>query len=493
MKKYPACLSFNTSKQAVIIVTYFLLVMIFCGPVSASSKENVLSFDSFIKNSIQNNPAFEQAYQTYITSQYTVQRIQKKSDPVVSLGTRLDQIDNPAAASYELDIQKQVPGTGTAVHIVHTKGDLGSNSDLMVPSPVSEISNISQSSTRIFLKQSLLRNGFGFQERKNLDIAELAVKTAELELLENWEAHIAALYVDYLNWQAAYDRVLILTEAIRRIRDLEAIIVAKRKAGLVAESERLRILATKIDYQSRLTEAKTSFDNMTLTIRQSQGAKMSLPNQIVVPVLEKIPDVLASLSSLPKGSTGESLRKIRILQTEKEQFCHQSEIAKDNQLPSLDFTIGTAFLETSAHAGIMAKLQGSFVIGGGESKIEAAKALSQLKSVDMQLTQTIADLNTNLLKSINGLHRDREIFQMMITKNKMLLTKLVMDLKSYALNRLDIFFLLNAYTALLDQEISMVDTKYAIRKEWVRYMDDNDILLIRHTELFQLIFNHSVS
>lgn len=112
-----------------------------------------------------------------------------------------------------------------------------------------------QPSLTLRLTQPLLRNAGGIQDRLDRELAELGLRLARLEALEQLEDRVTRLAGLYLDWYIARREADILASVVKKAREQEALVALKVQREVAEPYELLRIRQVLEGYRARRQQA----------------------------------------------------------------------------------------------------------------------------------------------------------------------------------------------------------------------------------------------
>lgn len=508
---------FNRLHQVKALFILAALALAGSAAVQADTKTDYtaypkLDFQTFIQESIDKDPQFNQALQTYLKVKYAKISVQSMAAWTLGAGAGAIRTESTSGSSfepqsidtmtYELSVQKLFLETGTFAKLSHHNGLVDLVHDLN-PAAAAIFGNAfnfqTETSNPVYtlsVVQPLLKNAFGLADRFPLVAAELQVRAAETDVYEAWEKRLSVLATTYLDWSIAYEAVLAYQDIVKEFNRLEGNIMRKVRAGVEERTELLRTRENRLRYQSQLVEAEGLYKNLLVQITYLRtGQAMPLSE---VPRLRPQPKIDLEESRFgvqgpedPQVAQNRLLRKLEILQQQTEE---QIKVAENAHLPSLDL-VGEMTLKgrTNDHSGGYGEdvtkkdysimLQAQYPLGAEQARGDLGQARAGREELERSLQDARRTLTLNLIKLDENIRNLRQVLALNTEQQQVAEEKLELDRKNYRIGRLDTFYLIDSGNNLTNALLQRLRTQILLQRMVITYLALSDQLLEHFPEV----------
>lgn len=502
-----------------IIGFFWSVQYIVCGWALADidfSGYQELSCETFIADAIDKDPEFPAALQTYLGAKYD--KLSAKAIAAWTLGAQggfehsesvsgsLFEPDRTDSYYYEVSLEKLFLTTGTRFKISHLNvlSEMKYKED--IDPFLSSISQIqeerSSPSITVSIIQPLVKNAFGLADRFPIKVADLQIKSAELDVKEAWENRLADLYNAYLTWIATYENTVALQEIVADLKRMEAQIRKKVSARVSERSDFLLARETVLNFQGQLIQAEGDFINATINI-----TALRLGRPVTAKDISKIkpgPCPVGSQYDIGQNSRSRvetsQLRLVRQLGYLGEQLEENIRVAKNDRLPSVDLVGeytkkaesddddgGYSELKDDNREDYLIGLQLKYPIGSRKARGDLGRAEADLTEVIANIKSTKQSLSLAIQRLEENIHRLELVLNLLEERVDNAREKLKLDTRDYRIGRLDTRFLIDSRNALTNVRLSKVQTEVQLRQLYVDYLSTMDELLNRFPDLVNKI------
>lgn len=471
-----------------------------------------LSFQAFIQESIDKDPQFNLALQTYLKAKYAKLSTQSMAAWTLGAGGGVLRSESTSDSSfepgsidtmtYEVSVQKLFLETGTFAKLSHGNNLLTFDYALdpsltgMFGTAFDFNTETSNPGYTLSVVQPLLKNAFGLADRFPVIAAELQLKAAKTDVYEAWENRLSYLSTTYLDWTIAYEAVLAYRDIVGEFKRLEGNIQRKVRAGVEERTELLRTRENRLRFQGQLAEAESTYRNLLVEIaflRTGQAQPLSAVSQLRPQQKIDLPDKRFGIAGPddPQVAKNRLLERLEIL---KQQAEEQIKVAENAHLPSLDL-VGEMTLKgrTNDHSGGYAEnitkndysvmLQAQYPLGVEQARGELGQARAGRDELDRSLQDTRRTLTLNLVKLDENLRNLREVLALNTEQLQVTEEKLKLDQKNYRIGRLDTFLLIDSGNNVTNALLQKLRTQILLQRTVVAYLALSDQLLERFPEV----------
>ncbi|MCJ7771622.1 MAG: TolC family protein [Desulfobacterales bacterium] len=510
-------------RRLLTIAGFFCLVQFFLSGSALAdidfSTYQELSCETFMADAMDKDPEFLGALQIYLGAKYD--KLSAKSIAAWTLGA-LGGIERFLSVSgsnniqnrtdsyfYEVSLEKLFLTTGTRFKVSHGNaisemkynGYTAFVHPLLPPYDVPSITGeMSSPSVTISVIQPLVKNAFGLADRFPVKVADLQVKSAELDVKEAWENRISDLYDAYLLWIGAYENTVALQEIVSDLKRMEKQIRRKVSAKVSERTDLLLTRETVLNYQGKLIQAEGDFINSTINI-----TSLRLGRPVTSKDISKIRPGpcrigFQSENDMSNGRTVDvsQLRLVRQLGFLGKQLEESIRVAKNDRLPSIDAvgeytkkarsddrSGGYSELENDNREDYMAMLQFKYPIGSQKARGDLGKAKADLAEVEASIKSTRQSLSLALQQMKENISRMEEVLELLDERVKNAEEKLNLDTKNYKIGRLDTRYLIDSRNTLTNVRLQKVQTEIQLNQLYVDYLSTADKMLKRFPDIIK--------
>jgi outer membrane protein TolC len=474
--------------------------------------------DMFISDAMDKDPEFLSALQIYLGTRYdklSAKAISEwtlgamggieHSEPSVWSSYEPDKTDS---YFYEVSLEKLFLTTGTRFRVSHgnAMSEMAySGYSVSVPVPYSvdpRSEELSVPDVTVSVVQPLVKNAFGLADRFPINVAELQVKAAELDVQEAWENRISELYNAYLTWVAAYENVVALQEIVADLKHMERQVKRKVDAKVSEWTDFLLTRDTVLNYQGQLIQAEGDFINASMNI-----TSLRLGRPVTRKDIQKIkprpgeivlgPDPVIHSNDLPDVSQLRLVRQLKILGTQLKETIR---VAKNDRLPSVDLVGdytrkgnsedkggGYTQLEKDSRKDYALMLQFQYPLGSREARGTLGRAESDLTELEASIISTGQSLALALAQMAEDIRRLEHVRALLEERVVNAEEKLGLDMEKYRIGRLDTRYLIDSRNALTNARLQKVQTEIQIKQLHVEYLSISDGILKRFPDLMNRI------
>lgn len=473
-----------------------------------------LTCQQFAQETIDSDPEFNQALQTYLRSVYG--RLTTEAMGAWTLGAGVGAVHSESlganrfepktvdAKTFELSLQKLFLGTGTRLKMSHTNGlsdltyaelELGGFGGPDLGQFMNTSDRTSTPEVTLSLVQPLLKNAFGLADRFPLQAADLQARAAELDVQEAWENRLERLFGAYLSWAAAQENVLAYRQIARDLQRVEAQVGRKVRAGVAERSDLLRTRENILRYQGLLVSAEGNFLNESARVASLRAGRVLPPDQAssARPKLELELGECPYAPPAPQDPAVQDLRVLAKLRLLREQLELQAAVTGNQHLPNLDLVGNVAAKGwTPDHSGgyghldrkdYSVLLSAQYPLGAAQARGEEGKARAGLAELDRSLAVTERDLTLSLQQMAQSIRDQEAILRLNQEQESSAEERLRLDERNYRIGRLDTFYLIDSTNALTTARLQRVQSQIQLQRLKLSYLSLSDQLLGRFPSL----------
>jgi outer membrane protein TolC len=471
----------------------------------------------FISDAMDKDPEFLRALQIYLGTRYD--KLSAKAISEWTLGAMGGiahsepaywssyEPDKTDSYLYEVSLEKLFLTTGTRFRVSHgnamSEMAYGGYS-VSVPVPYSvdpRSEELSVPDITVSVVQPLVKNAFGLADRFPIKVADLQVKSAELDVQEAWENRISELYNAYLTWVAAYENVVALQEIVADLKHMERQVKRKVDAKVSEWTDFLLTRDTVLNYQGQLIQAEGDFINASMNI-----TSLSLGRPVTSQDIQKIKPRLGEIVLKPEPDINNDLpdvsqlRLVRQLQILGTQLKETIRVAKNDRLPSVDLVGdytrkgssedrggGYTQLENDSRKDYSVMLQFQYPLGNREARGGLGRAESDLTELEASIISTEQSLSLALGQMAENIRRLEHVRALLEERVVNAEEKLRLDTEKYRIGRLDTRYLIDSRNALTNARLQKVQTEIQIKQLHVDYLSISDNVLKRFPNLMNRI------
>ncbi|MFC1496728.1 TolC family protein [Candidatus Margulisiibacteriota bacterium] len=482
----------------ICLILYFLLIPI----VHA---EEVLNENQFIEKAIKNNPQYQVTKQEYLSALKDNKSAHAIEDwNLVASGVYQDAY--PAATSgfsptyqnilsYSFGIDKYFSSSGTALQIEHNNQRL----NMSYPAAMALYGFATEpyylSDLSVTISQPLLKNAFGYATRAGLDIADAALKLAEIKLKEDWEDFIASLKDDYLTWQQQYLNLKVQKKRFKKAKAQLKLIKRQRRYGLSEDLDVVQTEQLEKGYALMLEQAEMNFKNQTRKVFNLMGEKDGL-GRVCFPQKINNSDSLMGQEALVNYLIKNSniRRTADLLVAMKKKTCQIKRNAewpdanlvlqarpnsKENALQDSVSRIG----ENDEYTVTLNVKRGLF---NDQAQAERQRAEEDFKKAKSDRDNILLNSKIGLQSLYNTLNSMERLIKLSKTNLKLATKRLRLEEKKLRQGRNSMFFVLQAEAALLEAENNLNANLIAREKTINSIKSITDRYLVEYRDVLKL-------
>lgn len=471
-----------------------------------------ISCQSFIQQTIQNDPQFKHDLQTYLKAKYrklsvsaiaawtfTAQSGIVHNESITGSMLEPDKVD---AVAYNISLQKLLPASGTGIRLSHEnmlselEFNQNGNSN-MFADLFQQPEETSTPSFTLQIIQPLLKNSFGLAGRYPLESAELQRQAAWLDVREAWENRLQALMTIYLDWVVAYENMSALKEIMEELKRLEKLVQRKVNTGMAERADWLKTKDNLLRYEKQLLQATMNFKNISIQInilRKAPGTILSAWPKIKPQFINSN----AGFSTPVVNDADLRISQLRVmgkLKLIERQLIQKNTIAQNARLPQLDI-IGSLSLKGQAvnlgggYADINEKdyslfLKASYPLGRVKAKADMLIIASEQEEVRQALREAKQALSLGLLQTRENIRDLDLLLEVMRQQYKYAEEKMNIDGRNYKMGRLDTYYLIDSRNSLTTIRLQLIQSRIRLSKLKLSYMAIRDLLLPQYPDLCQ--------
>lgn len=321
-------------------------------------------------------------------------QIDKRDQAIPLFGT-----DN-RTTNFNLGLTKTLP-TGTQAGVNWTNQRNSTNSPFATANPYYE------STLGFSLRQPVLNNVFGRQDRGHVEIARRRFEAADFVSQRRILESVYQVLVDYWKWRIDQENLAIARRSVDEAERFEKVAGDKLKLGLAVETDVLAARANRIQMENELRNARREEENSRARLRRG----LDLEDKVVFSSMEKID--LPLPSSLDQSLTIAFAQRADYKAARSEVEARKIELmlARNRKWPSLDLLASLRVNGVDQGYGTsLGEVKGfehpAYIVGGEfrfplenrlgrsaatRSEREKTKALLQLKQLENRVATEVEE------------------------------------------------------------------------------------------------------
>lgn len=440
---------------------------------SAPDKENtyVLKLEEYLQLLKQNDPVIKQ----FAIQQEKVQFLiaDGKQDDAIQLNVESeygygdDDIDTERLSAR---LEKAFLDTGTRLSLSHS---------------TQENTDRDESISELELEQSLLKNSFGKDQQREVEVLKSQARIAELQALESYEDYLAEKIKLYLQFSKTRSEYFFLEKIMQDARSLYQFILKKSEKGAAKETDIFRARLQLIEREQELANSREEL----LAMQEALLRGLNLAVEQVFPELEI--DLSEQFSLKATTFSLDSFRAYQVAQSQKQLGIDQLALSKNQDLADLrlfgaytkdDSTRFTSSVNRS-ESSVGLRLSVPFA----SSKAKANKEIVDLEARDTKigLESTAQNLLTRFRQQKIEINKLKQ--QMALSREKLVLIDAIMkdDNKRYQRGLIELDRVLDTSNDYYRYQFELNNTKLALNIAYLDWLSFNDLLLVENQGLSQ--------
>ncbi len=329
-----------------ITIGFFCLMPLLVS--SNNQKEKLIEINQFISSCIKNNVTLKKIKHQYEEQKYSIKKAVALNDLLLSIipsytySNTVNSGETSGLKSHSFD--SEIALTKKYPYIMGLTAEISTGYNLVDGNNYETSTSLDNYSPYIKagITIPLLRNFLGKSDRITLENAKNNMKLNDYLESETIEEYIKTLYLAYLDWTLAYEKMKVNKELVALASKLYGQTIRKKKFGVADNADILLAKKSFLKYQIQYNADETDFLTLTSKInvlmnghkQKSNQKKISWNDQIKIkPILSYDQNILI----LKKQINPSTLRTIKLNKLNLKVSSLQVKAAKNNTLPELNF------------------------------------------------------------------------------------------------------------------------------------------------------------
>ncbi|EPG73113.1 outer membrane efflux protein [Leptospira fainei serovar Hurstbridge str. BUT 6] len=276
------------------------------------------------------------------------------------------------------------------------------------------------------LKQDLLKNVFGYQQRRNLDMSRRSSAVRRLDAMNTLSRTVVQSILAFWNLSLAEENLRTATLLVKSVKNVKDITTSKIRLGVAEEYESGQWNALLISAENQLRQTKLERDRTRRDLLVSLGKDPETPFELETSLEERFDPSKSETQELDEAFLHRYDFRSMLLQ--KQNAISALEVAKNGLLPSLyvsgtynSRTFDRNFPQDFNGVGVgrytqnSAEIKMETPIGNDTARAEFKNAQTQSKKIDLLLEQTKDQVKTDVRQ---GLERIRITYDVLEESKK---------------------------------------------------------------------------
>ena len=189
------------------------------------------------------------------------------------------------------------------------------------------------SGLRVILRQELLKNAFGYSQRRSEQILKNKAKIERQDLIYNLGALVVESIIDFWELSIAEKNIETVRRLLANTRKIQSITARKRRLGLAESFEINQWNGLVATAQTNLEQAQLRYNGLRRSLLRSINLKTDVKLAKIIQLETQLPKDIDATSDL---ATAYNTRPdLKSLQLQKKNAQRRFEIASNELLPSL--------------------------------------------------------------------------------------------------------------------------------------------------------------
>ncbi|PJZ67577.1 channel protein TolC [Leptospira wolffii] len=272
------------------------------------------------------------------------------------------------------------------------------------------------------LKQELLKNIFGYQQRRNLDISRRNTSVRRLDAMNTLSRSVVQSLLAFWNLALADENVKTAEMLVKSVKNVKEITSSKVRMGVAEDYESGQWNSLLISAENQLRTAKLDKDKVRRDLLVSLGKDPETPMQLGLHLEEVLPILQPETTEVDEALIHRY--DYRSVTLQKQNAHTAMEVSKNGLLPSL-YVSGTYnsreydrnFPQSFDGIGAgrftqnSAEIKMDYPLGNDTARAEYKNSLTQNRKLDLLLEQTKDQVKTDVRQGLQRIHTAHEVLE----------------------------------------------------------------------------------
>lgn len=272
------------------------------------------------------------------------------------------------------------------------------------------------------LKQELLKNIFGYQQRRNLEISRRNTSVRRLDAMNTLSRSVVQSLLSFWNYALADENVKTAELLVKSVRNVKDITGSKVRMGVAEDYESGQWNSLLISAENQLRNAKLDKDKVRRDLLVSLGKDPETPVHLGLYLEESIPKMNEEASEMEEALNYRYDYRSAVLQ--KQNATAAVEVTKNGLLPSLyvsgtyntreyDRSFPQSFdgIGSGRYTQNSAEIKMDYPLGNDTARAEYKNSVTQNRKLDLLLEQTKDQVKTDVRQGLQRIHTAHEVLE----------------------------------------------------------------------------------
>ncbi|TGJ98836.1 TolC family protein [Leptospira langatensis] len=276
------------------------------------------------------------------------------------------------------------------------------------------------------LKQDLLKNVFGYQQKRSYEISRRMTSVRRLDAMNTLSRSVVQSLLSFWNLSLADENQKTAELLVRSVKTVKDITSSKVRLGVAEDYESGQWSALMISAENQLRQAKLEKDRARRDLLVSLGKDPETRMSIAMHMEDSLPALRGEEDEL--GEAFINRYDFRSIALQKQNATSSLEIAKNGLLPSLyvsgtynmrqydrEFPQSFNGITAGRYGQNSAEIKMDYPLGNDTARAEYRNSLTQSRKIDMLYDQTREQVKTDVKQ---GLERIKTTYTVMEESKK---------------------------------------------------------------------------
>ncbi len=272
------------------------------------------------------------------------------------------------------------------------------------------------------LKQELLKNVFGYQQRRNLEISRRNASVRKLDAMNTLSRSVVQSLLAFWNYSLANENMSTAELLVRSVKNVKEITISKVRMGVAEDYESGQWNSLLISAENQLRQAKLEKDRVRRDLLVSLGKDPETPVDLSLHLEDGLPSLKDEIAELEEAFLHRY--DFRSIALQKQNAGAALEVSKNGLLPSLyisgtyntrefDRSFPQSFdgLGAGRYGQNSAEIKMDYPLGNDTARAEYKNSLTLSRKIDLLLDQTKDQVKTDVRQGLQRIRTSHEVLE----------------------------------------------------------------------------------